>query len=72
MNHMGYPIIGDQMYGAKTRGLDKISEHIRKFPRQALHAVSLSFEQPNNKKLIDIKSELPNDIKNLENILENE
>jgi 23S rRNA pseudouridine1911/1915/1917 synthase len=72
MNHIGYPIIGDQMYGAKTRGQDKISEHIRKFPRQALHAVSLSFEQPNNKKLIDIKSELPNDIKNLENILENE
>jgi 23S rRNA-/tRNA-specific pseudouridylate synthase len=60
------------MYGAKTRSLDKISEHIRKFPRQALHAVSLSFEQPNNKKLIDIKSDLPNDIKNLENILENE
>jgi hypothetical protein len=37
-----------------------------------LHAVSLSFEQPNKKKLIDIKSDLPNDIKNLENILENE
>jgi hypothetical protein len=54
--------------GAWTRFLNILEN----FPRQALHAVSLSFEQPNNKKLIDIKSDLPNDIKNLENILEDE
>ena len=34
--------------------------------------ISKRILRSNNKKLIDIKSDLPNDIKNLENILENE
>ena len=35
------------------------------FPRQALHSYYLGFQDINNGKLIEFKSEMPSDMKNL-------
>ena len=45
-------------------------ELIKQFKRQALHAIKLSFNHPITNKHLDFVSPLPQDIKNLINILE--
>ena len=67
MQFEGYPIIGDQTYGAKINHIDDM---IKNFPRQALHAENLQFIHPENKKPLEIKSCLPKDLMNLEKLLE--
>lgn len=52
---LGTPLTGDTMYGTPR---DDIS-------RQALHCSYCKFTHPVTKKVIEIKSELPDDIKNL-------
>ena len=56
MSHIGHGIIGDELYGYVDESL---------INRQALHAYSLSFNQPRTKENLEFKAELPNDIKNL-------
>ena len=67
MQFEGYPIIGDQTYGAKVNYVDDV---IKNFPRQALHATTLQFMHPESKKPIEVKSSLPKDIIGLEKVLE--
>ena len=67
MQFEGYPLIGDQTYGAKINHIDNM---IKTFPRQALHAENLQFIHPENKKLVEIKSPLPIDLVDLEKLLE--
>lgn len=50
--HLGYPIIGDRMYGIRTPLMS----------RQALHAVSVCFEHLSTKQLITVTAPLPADI----------
>ncbi|MEX0940237.1 MAG: RluA family pseudouridine synthase [Candidatus Babeliales bacterium] len=52
-NAIGHPLIGDQLYGKK-------SKHIK---RHALHATQLSFTYNNN--LFNFTSEMPQDLRNL-------
>ena len=68
MQFEGYPIIGDQTYGAKV---NHIHDMIKNFPRQALHAETLQFTHPETKDSVDIKSKLPIDLIELEKFLEN-
>lgn len=58
MAHLGHPIFGDFLYGNGDEEKDLIK-------RQALHAYSLSFEEPKDKKKLELKVELPEDIKEL-------
>jgi 23S rRNA pseudouridine1911/1915/1917 synthase len=51
LSHVGYPIIGDRMYGIRTTWM----------PRQALHASSITFQHITNKSLITVHSPLPAD-----------
>ena len=67
MQFEGYPLIGDQTYGAKINHIDNM---VKTFPRQALHAETLQFIHPENKKLVEIKSSLPIDLVDLEKLLE--
>jgi len=53
--HIGYPIVGDTLYG-------KSSDLIN---RQALHSNKVSFIHPISKEKISIESHLPEDIKNM-------
>ena len=75
MSHIGFPLIGDVLYGRKKRFAKStnsdLREVIEKFPRQALHASNLSFEDASNKKVLNFKSPLSKDILTLEKNLKN-
>lgn len=49
--HLGYPIIGDRMYGVRTTWMN----------RQALHAASVSFQHIKDHRQITIEAPLPED-----------
>ena len=53
--HLGYPIIGDTMYGEETELIG----------RQALHAWTLSFPHPETGETISLEAPLPDDIQKL-------
>ena len=52
MNHLGFPLIGDPLYGRRRRFAknthQKLREIIESFPRQALHAAQVEFYRSNN------------------------
>ena len=58
--HMGHPVLGDALYGVQFPPIK----------RQALHALSLGFEQPRTKEWIQLTSELPEDMQGLLHFLE--
>lgn len=78
MQHLGYPIVGDVLYGKQFRDCVDLSattnELLQNFSRQALHAYKLSFMHPKTKKNLRFKAKLPDDmqglIKNLDMDLE--
>ena len=57
MKAMGHPIYGDSLYGETDD-----SEYIN---RQALHAYGLNFKSPRTKEELELRANLPEDIKNL-------
>ncbi len=72
MAHIGHGLMGDQLYGRPKRAgqmPDKLSRDVlsalRSFPRQALHAASLSFSHPVSGVQIDLTSPLPSDMTRL-------
>ena len=70
MQSVKYPIIGDQSYGMKSKGNKDIDDYINKFPRQALHAEALEFNHPNTKEILKIQANLPEDLLELEKMLD--
>ncbi len=60
--HMGHPVLGDTLYGIPFPAIK----------RQALHALSIGFEQPHTKKWIALKSDLPLDMQELLRFLESQ
>lgn len=54
-SYIGHPIIGDDLYGTKSRKID----------RHALHAYRIKFIHPILKKEIEIETNIPKDIENL-------
>ena len=74
MNHLGFPLIGDPLYGRRRRFAknthQKLREIIESFPRQALHAAQLRFIDPATSKEVNFQSKLPSDLVELrENLL---
>lgn len=55
LSHLGHPVFGDKMYGTRSPLIS----------RQALHASTVSFEQPGSKELITVTAPLPSDFKRL-------
>ena len=69
LSHAGYPIVGDNVYGARkqfapgsTEGLKNI---ISSFTRQALHASELELIHPSSEKLVSFGADLPEDMSTL-------
>lgn len=58
--HIKHPVVGDPVYGNKQK--DKKNGG---FPRQALHAVGLSFSHPRTEKTLHFASKLPADMAKL-------
>tara|TARA_B100001250_G_scaffold393174_1_gene395694 strand:+ start:447 stop:1430 length:984 start_codon:yes stop_codon:yes gene_type:complete len=74
--HFSYkknPLLGDRQYGKKNLKFKKIDKNFEKklnhLNRQALHAKSLGFIHPTNKKFINFESQLPKDYKKLLDLL---
>jgi 23S rRNA pseudouridine1911/1915/1917 synthase len=73
LSHMGYPIVGDPVYGGRL-GIPKgasaeLTVQLRGFRRQALHAARLSFDHPRTGKRKTFSAPLPADLEQLLNAL---
>ncbi|HKS31318.1 MAG TPA: RluA family pseudouridine synthase [Chthoniobacterales bacterium] len=55
LQHLGYPILGDTVYGGR---------HAGQVLRQMLHAWKLGFEHPRGKRRMDFEAPLPDDFAN--------
>ena len=73
LSHIGYPLMGDPMYGGKVRFPKKadviLKEAIVNFKRQALHARKLTLIHPISGELMSWKAPLPEDMLALLDIL---
>jgi 23S rRNA pseudouridine1911/1915/1917 synthase len=73
LSHIGYPLIGDPMYGGKVRFPKKADEVLKEalvnFKRQALHARKLTLTHPISGKLMSWKAPLPEDMSALLDVL---
>ena len=71
MSYLRFPIVGDTIYGKKMNpGNNATLKTIANFPRQALHAESLSFVHPQTKEQVSYTASLPKDIQELLDVLE--
>jgi len=69
LSHLKYPIVGDPVYGGRFgrprgAGADLI-DALSAFKRQALHAATLSFDQPRSGKRLTLQSSVPADLGHL-------
>jgi len=60
MDHLGYPIVGDKVYGGKSVKTFEIETG-----RHMLHAAKLGFRHPTRKETLRFASELPADMANV-------
>ncbi len=68
MRHVGFPIIGDPVYGRRgsPAGLSEAQRDAwRGFRRQSLHAIQLSFIHPVSGEAVTVTSPLPEDMQQL-------
>ncbi len=70
LEFLGHPVIGDQVYGASLRLLpESAGETARdaaaRFPRQALHALSLEFTHPADGERMRFETGYPDDMRTL-------
>jgi 23S rRNA pseudouridine1911/1915/1917 synthase len=72
--HIGYPIVGDPVYGGRRRlptgASASLIATLQNFPRQALHAARLSFVHPKSGKPVSYEAPLPADLVTLLDALE--
>jgi len=73
LSHIGYPLMGDPMYGGKVRFPKKadviLKEAIVNFKRQALHARKLTLTHPISGEMMSWKAPLPEDMLALLDVL---
>lgn len=79
MQTLGHPLIGDTLYGPQKNAVESAmkkagfeAEQIAAataFPRQALHAASISFMHPDTEEWMEFEADLPEDMANLLEIL---
>lgn len=74
LSHIGYPIVGDRVYGGRRQlraGLSELQRQaITDFSRQALHAYTLGFEHPVTGEDIEVTAPMPEDMQQLMAILD--
>ncbi len=75
LKYKGTSLLGDKQYGKKNIKFKKINNDffikLNKLSGQALHAKTLEFSHPANNKWVSFVSDLPNEFKNILNLLEN-
>ncbi len=69
MAHINYPLLGDPVYGGRSRlpaGIDPaLYDRVREFRRQALHAERLTFVHPRGGETVSFEAPLPEDFRQL-------
>jgi 23S rRNA pseudouridine1911/1915/1917 synthase len=74
MAHIGFPVVGDQVYGGRLRlpkgASPALLGFLQGFKRQALHARTLGFQHPAKGKYVEFESPLPADLRELLTLLE--
>ena len=72
--HIGYPVVGDPVYGGRPRlpagGGPKLNEALRGLKRQALHAARLALAHPRTGRVLAWEAPLPADLAALVALLE--
>ena len=67
--HIGYPVVGDPLYGGRRRlpagCRPQLAETLRSFPRQALHAARLALSHPMTHRDCEWEAPLPRDMQQL-------
>ena len=58
MTHIGHPIVGDAMYGARKKDSEEIGAH-----RQMLHAERIAFEHPITMQDLEFIAPIPDDMR---------
>ena len=75
LKYKGVSLLGDKQYGKKNIKFKKINneffDRLNKLSGQALHAKTLEFVHPVNKKSMSFNSDLPNSFKKILKLLEN-
>ena len=73
LSHIGYPLVGDPLYGGRLRFPKKAREEIKQalqaFQRQALHSKKLTLKHPTTGNEMSWKIELPKDMSSLLDVL---
>ena len=71
LSHIGFPIIGDPLYGRRNKfsrgSSEKQKKIISNFKRQALHAEELQLNHPSSGELLSFKASMPSDMQTLLN-----
>ena len=74
MAHIGYPLVGDPLYGGRPRipkgASPELITFLEQFKRQALHAWQLGLVHPESGEDMSWQAELPSDMQNLLTLLE--
>jgi 23S rRNA pseudouridine1911/1915/1917 synthase len=74
MSAIGHSLVGDQVYGARKKNLNGISEDLQNlidnFPRQALHSYKIAFLHPISKQEMEFTVDLPQDMRNLLSLID--
>lgn len=72
--HIGYPVVGDPVYGGRRRvpagSSPAVIAELDKFQRQALHAARLKLTHPVTGKEVEWEAPLPRDMAHLVKVLE--
>jgi len=74
LSHIGYPLVGDPLYGGRLRfpkkAREEIKETLKAFQRQALHSKKLTLKHPTTGKVMSWEIELPDDMSMLLDVLD--
>jgi 23S rRNA pseudouridine1911/1915/1917 synthase len=74
MAHLGYPVVGDQVYGGRFKppraAAPQLLDFLQHFKRQALHAHTLGFYHPDTTIYVQWEAPLPDDMQVLLTLLE--
>jgi 23S rRNA pseudouridine1911/1915/1917 synthase len=69
MAHIHYPLVGDPLYGGRLKlpagAGEALSETLRHFHRQALHAMRLTLQHPDSGETLSWEAPLPEDFQHL-------
>ncbi len=73
MAYLGYPLLGDPLYGGRLRlprgAGEELVQGLRSFRRQALHAQTLGLEHPETGEWVEWEAPLPDDMQALLRVL---